>query len=114
MFCPKCGAEVSGSDLYCSKCGEKLQKEEKEVKQEIVYNGKRDKTILTLGLVLCIVNTVFFGFVLIPLLWMVPMCVSLNGKIERNEAISVGFKVCLCIFVSLFGGIFIILGDDKD
>ena len=114
MFCPKCGVEVNDSDSFCPKCGCKLHEEKQEVKQEVVDKPKRDKTLLTIGLVLCVIDTVALGFLLIPLLWMVPMCVSLNNKIENNKEIGLGFKICLCIFVSLIGGIFVILGDDRD
>lgn len=30
-YCPKCGSEVEESDTFCSSCGEKLERVEKEV-----------------------------------------------------------------------------------
>lgn len=50
---------------------------------------------------------------LIPLAWCLPMTITYCNKINKNKPISVGFKVCSLIFVSLVGGILMLCDDQK-
>ena len=119
-YCVKCGAELNDNDVFCPKCGAKVGEEatvqpEPEPRQEVVSRKpKRDSGIMTVALVFCIISCVVAGWAIIPLCWMIPMTVSLNGKIQRNEPISVGFKVCTLLFLSLIGGILLLVGDEND
>jgi len=50
---------------------------------------------------------------LIPLSWQIPMTVIYFRKTKNGEPVSVGFKVCVLIFVSLISGI-LMLCDSQD
>ena len=111
-YCEKCGAEVQDDAQFCPKCGYKFGT---AIKQEVVAKEhKRDDGIMTIALVFCIICTVAAGFAIIPLCWMIPMTVSLNDKIKNKEPISVAFKVCTLLFLSVIGGILLLVGDDND
>ena len=45
------------------------------------------------------------AFLLVPIIWCIPMTVILAKKLKNNKPIGVGFKVCTLIFVSLVSGI---------
>ena len=109
-YCVKCGAEMQDDAQFCPKCG---QQAGAEVKQEVVEK-KRDDGLRNIALIFCIIDCVLVGWCLIPLAWMIPMTVSLNSKIKNKEPISVGFKVCILLFLSLIAGIILLAGDDND
>ena len=113
-YCAKCGAEMQDDAQFCPKCG---QQAGAEVRQEVVSQPKerkRDESLLTVALVFCIISCVLVGWSLIPLCWMIPMTVSLNNRIKNKEPISVAFKVCTLLFVSVIAGIILLVGDDND
>ena len=55
-----------------------------------------------------IIGCIWSGLALIPLLWTVPMTISLFRKTENGEEISTGFKICTLLFVGLIGGILLL------
>ncbi|HCX07743.1 MAG: hypothetical protein PUG14_02000 [Acholeplasmatales bacterium] len=66
----------------------------------------------TAAYVLGIIGTIAVGWCLIPLIWCIPMLVKVKAAMDGKEKLSVGFKVCYLIFVSLIGGILLLF--DKD
>ncbi len=53
------------------------------------------------------------GFVyLIPLLWTIPMTISVFKKSKNGTKISTGFKVCVLLFVNLIAGIILLCDND--
>ena len=63
--------------------------------------------------VFMIIGTVVSGLYIIPLAWCLPMTIAYCNMIKRKEPISVGFKVCTLLFVSLICGI-LLLCDNED
>ena len=59
-----------------------------------------------------IISTVVLGFYLIPLAWCIPMTISYFKKVQNNEPVSTGFKVCSLLFVNTVAGILMLC--DKD
>ena len=117
-YCSTCGAELHDNDAFCPKCGARVDYDEPKVEVEPVYSEtktkKRDSTLMTVAFVFNIIGCIIFASFIIPLAWMIPMTVSLNDKIKNNEPISVGFKVCNLIFVSLISGILLLVGDENE
>lgn len=88
-------------------CHEEHQNESATVNATPVY--AEPSTLRKVARVFIIVCCVLQGFYLIPLAWCIPMTVSLNRRILRNEPISLGFKICTLIFLSLVGGILLLV-----
>ncbi len=64
--------------------------------------------------ILCLINTVAVGWALIPLIWMIPMTVSVYKAYKGEKELSTGFNVCVLLFVSLIGGILLLVdGEEK-
>jgi hypothetical protein len=68
-----------------------------------------DKTLKLVAFILCIVSTVSVGWTLIPLAWMIPMTVISYGIYKGTKANTTAFAVCTLIFVSLVGGILLLV-----
>lgn len=63
--------------------------------------------------IFCILTTVTAGWALIPLIWCIPMTVSVYKYYKGEKDLSVGFKVCVLIFVNLIAGILLLCDDSK-
>ncbi len=73
---------------------------------------KKRSTMQTLALVFMILGTVAIGWTLVPLAWCLPLTISYAKKTKNGEPVSVGFKVASLLFVSLLGGIFMLVAKD--
>ncbi len=80
---------------------------------EAVPADREISTLRKVARVFIIVCCVLQCFYLIPMAWCIPMTVSLNRRIVNKEPISIGFKICTLIFLSLVGGI-LLLCDSSD
>ena len=108
MFCNNCGKEIIEDSTFCPNCGNKIG----EVKKE-KSSSTRD-TLLLVAKIFMIIATATSAIFIIPLAWMLPMTLSLHRKMENKEPISVTFKVCTLLFVSLVAGILLLCTDDAN
>ncbi len=60
-----------------------------------------------------IMGGIYCGVLAIPLLWIIPMTVSLGGKLKRGEHVSLAFKVCTLIFVNVISGILLLCMNER-
>lgn len=82
----------------------------------IIENGRpaygmdsQDSTLRLIAFVFCVISTVTAGWMLIPLAWMVPMTVCAWGIYKGRRPNTTAFGVCTLIFVSLVGGILLLV-----
>lgn len=68
-----------------------------------------DQTLRLVNFILCLLSTVVAGILIIPLAWMVPMTVHSWGIYKGTKANTVAFGVCTLLFVSLIGGILLLV-----
>ena len=93
--------------VYCTKCG--CMSEAKRPQQQT------SNTMKTLAKVFMILGTIInaswtFG---LSLCWCIPMTVIYWKKVDRGEPVSLAFKVCSLIFVSMLGGVFMLVDNDQ-
>lgn len=69
----------------------------------------QDSTLRLVAFVFCLISTVTAGWMLIPLAWMIPMSVCAWGIYKGKRPNTVAFGVCTLIFVSLVGGILLLV-----
>ena len=80
---------------------------------EATYN--RDEGLATAIKVFMILGCInSFAFGLVPLIWRIPMTIHAFKKLEKNEAMGTGFKVCTLLFTNLIAGILLFLIKDED
>ena len=73
---------------------------------------KKESVLKTVAKVFMILSTVLYGFTLLPLAWMLPMTITYCKKVKNNQPISMGFKVCILIFVNLISGVLLLCDND--
>ena len=108
MFCSHCGNEVNNDAVVCIHCGCSIASQKTSLKNENISNQNNISGLKIAAKILMIISTVIMGIYLIPLAWCIPMLSSYSNKIEKGEPISIGFKVCILIFVSLVAGILLL------
>ena len=107
-YCSHCGHEVLDEAVVCVNCGCRLASNANSAQA-----GDRS-IMITLIKVFMIIGCVISGITfLIPLCWTIPMTVTLLRKLDNNEPIGTGFKVCTLIFVSLIAGILLLCVDTQ-
>uniref|UniRef100_A0A7C9NV79 Uncharacterized protein n=2 Tax=Bacteria TaxID=2 RepID=A0A7C9NV79_9BACT len=68
-----------------------------------------DRTLRLINFILCVVTCVTVCWVIIPLAWMIPMTVHSWNIYKGTKPNTVAFGVCTLIFVSLVGGILLLV-----
>lgn len=73
---------------------------------------KKRSTLETLALVFMIIGTISIGWTIVPLAWCLPMTISYAKKTKNGQHVGTGFKIASLIFVSLLGGIFMLVAKE--
>lgn len=107
-YCTKCGNELMDEAVICPKCGCSTGYQAPEKKEGSTQNSG----LKMAAKIFMIISTVVLGFYLIPLAWCIPMTISYFKKVQNNEPVSTGFKVCSLLFVNTVAGILMLC--DKD
>lgn len=108
-FCVHCGAEVNPQAVVCIHCGCSLPKT-----NVTSSNGNSDlkEVFRTLIKVFMIIGVVVNAFALIPLIWCIPMYKKVNKYLEGTETLSVGYKVCVLLFVNFVAGVLLLVDEN--
>jgi hypothetical protein len=78
-----------------------------EISANVMSDG--DKTLRLIAFIFCLINTILLGWLLIPLTWMVPMTVIAWGIYKGTKKNTVAFGICTIFFLSLIGGILLLI-----
>ena len=108
-YCSSCGSEIKDEAVICTKCGCAVNGK--------TLQGSKSKnmsTMQTIALVFMIISCVGYGMFLIPLAWTIPMTISYSNKIKNGEEITIGFKICCLLFVSLIAGILMLCDSSSE
>ena len=111
-YCSRCGTQLADEAAFCINCGCAVNPAHSTAPAEIVQENKRSamKTAIKFFMIL---NTVFMGFMILPLAWCIPMVLSYSKKIKNNQPIGVGFKICTFLFLSRLGGLLMFFDKEK-
>ena len=72
------------------------------------YVSDQDKTLRLIAFIFNIISLVTMCWLIIPLAWLIPMCVISWGIYKGTKANTVAFGVCTLIFSSLVAGILLL------
>lgn len=64
--------------------------------------------------ILCLITTITSGFFLIPLIWTIPMTIKVYKAYQGEEQLSVGFDVCVLLFVNMIAGILLLVDNEEN
>lgn len=73
-----------------------------------------DKNLRLAAFIFNLLSTVGVGWLLIPLAWMIPMTVISYGIYKGTKKNTVAFGVCTLLFLSLVGGILLLIAKKDD
>lgn len=71
--------------------------------------NESDRTLRLVAFVFCILSLVSVGWLIVPLIWMIPMTVISWGIYKGTKPNTVAFGVCTLIFLSLVAGILLLV-----
>lgn len=72
---------------------------------------KKESTIRIVAKVFMLISCIGVGWTLIPLIWMIPMTLKVWHAHDKGESLSVGFKICVLLFVNTVAGILLLVED---
>lgn len=67
-----------------------------------------DQSLRLAAFVFCVISAVASCWLIIPLAWMIPMCVRSWGVYKGKKPNTTAFDVCTLIFVSIISGILLL------
>lgn len=71
--------------------------------------SEQDRTLRLIAFIFSLISLVTLGWLIVPLAWMIPMCVVSWGIYKGTRPNTVAFGVCTLIFVSLVAGILLLI-----
>jgi len=105
VYCSKCGTRIKSGNNYCHKCGCKTFKSVPKTGKKAANPTKIEIACFVLMVASCII----FGFLVIPLIWMVPMTKNYYTKIMNREEITNAFIICCIFFLNIIAGLILFL-----
>ena len=119
MYCKNCGKELPEGTAVCTGCGVLVNAEttNTEVAQPVVAEAKQEpsganKTLGIIAKVFLIIGVICTAWCLIPLAWTLPITIKINNRINKNEPVGTGLKVCALLFVNTVAGILLLCRKD--
>ncbi|MFZ1301264.1 MAG: hypothetical protein WAQ27_01635 [Candidatus Microsaccharimonas sp.] len=73
-----------------------------------------DKTLKLVAFIFNLVSTISIGWTIIPLAWMIPMTIISYGIYKGTKKNTTAFGVCTLLFLSLVGGILLLVAKKED
>ena len=105
-YCTHCGADLHEEAVVCIHCGCMVKPD-----SPVVHH--KDDTLETVVKIMLILGCISLGWMLIPLAWCIPITVTVFKKLNNNEPIETGLKVCALIFVNLIAGVCLLCMEDE-
>ena len=106
MYCRQCGRELPEGANACPNCGTFVN--EKPKAQQT--SPEDNKSVLRIvAKILMILDTIAFGFMILPLAWMIPMTVHYFSETKKGGDVSIAFKICCLLFGFFLPGILMLV-----
>ncbi len=105
-YCPNCGQAYSDQATTCTSCGYNFY-------ATPAPNEKSGlETTIKVFLIIGAILTSLMGY-FIPLAWCIPLTILAFKRLNNHQPMSVGFKVCVLLFVSTIGGILLLCHNEN-
>lgn len=129
MICKYCNKEINNDEKFCHHCGAKVlddyeqdtytdfinqQNQPESNMSKVIHETSTSETLGVIAKVFMILSCISMGFYLLPLLWTIPMTISLSRKLKNKEPIGVGFKICTLLFCNMIAGILLLCRNENE
>lgn len=79
---------------------------------EPIYNvNEKERTIRLIAFIFIVFNAISVSWLIIPLLWMIPMAFIAWGIYKGTRRNTTAFAICTLIFASLVSGILLLISE---
>lgn len=122
-YCTYCGAQAQEDAAFCVHCGRSLAGDARQAQsaaqpqvQVVVQQPARpqhDEALCIIVKVFLILGCIAQGWMLVPLLWCIPLTVSVFNSFRDGRPVSVGTKVCVLLFIHMIAGICLLCMNDN-
>lgn len=138
-FCEYCGTKLFDIDRTCPKCGAPIFEDKADnktknngtsnfsnVNQQNFNNINKEEherqkkkeqinlLVKEIAFVFMILSCICWGFIIIPLFWMIPMTIHYyNNCIKLKRPTTMFFKVCTLLFCNIISGLIMIFGEQN-
>ncbi|MBR5773779.1 MAG: hypothetical protein IKY44_02890 [Clostridia bacterium] len=103
-YCEKCGNSACDEAAICVKCGNSFPSAAAEATNSALAS------IIKVFMVLGCIST---GLLIIPLLWSIPLTISVFRSLRKGKPIGSFVKICSLLFVNLIAGICMFFVNDN-
>ena len=120
-YCIYCGAQAQDDAAFCVRCGrgfataeQSAQPAPQPVAQPVAQPVQtQDETLSVIVKVFLILGCISQGWLLLPLLWCIPLTVAVFNSFRDKRPIGTGMKVCVLLFVNMIAGICLLCMNDN-
>lgn len=124
-YCCYCGKELLDEAVICPSCGCEVKKRSQMTANKIFKLIAKISAAVSVGYMALIASYVLLIFAasgmfgegllwFIPLIWQIPLMLSVFRKIDGNEYMSQTFKICVLIFLCIPTGVMLLLIKDEE
>lgn len=106
-YCVHCGAEILDDAVFCVNCG-------RSAEQNVKTKSSQNETLSIIIKVFLIVGCVSQCWLLVPMLWCLPITISIFKSLRDNRPIGIGMKICALVLVNLIAGICLLVMNDDN
>lgn len=106
-YCQHCGGEIHDEAVVCIHCGRAVQNT--TINKSNYYSDSMKSVIWILLVLSCVLGA--FAL-LIPLAWCIPISLAIKKKLDKNEPIDMGLKICTLLLVNVIVGILLLCGSE--
>ena len=131
-YCIYCGAQAQDDAAFCVRCGrgfatagqttqlapqpaaQPVQPAPQPAVQPAAQPAQtQDETLSIIVKIFLILGCISQGWLLLPLLWCIPLTVAVFNSFRDKRPIGTGMKVCVLLFVNMIAGICLLCMDDN-
>ena len=118
--CAQCGNEILSDAQICPSCGyyqnsasQDIPSREAPPQNPLNTIGTdRDETLKLVIKIFLIFGCISFGWLLVPLLWCIPLTTGVFNRFKTGEPVPMGTKICILLFVNVVAGVCLLCLDD--
>ena len=105
-YCSHCGKEVNPEAVVCVGCGCSLRSDSH-------VQGESSDGMRIAIQIFMILGIISSCWLLIPLIWTIPMYLKTMKYLRGEAQMSTGYKVCVLLFDNLIAGILLLIVENK-
>lgn len=105
-YCSHCGAPMHEQAVICVQCGRTAEPGRRSP-------AAQNHSLVTIIKIFLIIACISQGWLLIPLLWCIPITIHVFSSLNHGRPIGVGTKIAVLLLMNMVSGICLLCMDDN-